>query len=470
MAKTQMYRNDVLAGKQINLYPVTEAKYVTMNDGQSVEEMMSSVDANKYTPTIENSSSMFKVGQGDSVDLSSSVKEGAYNSCVLKGVTKYIDNDTNEILDQFEEGRNLSLIDCKSPILSNVGKNLFNGNWDNTPPSAIYTTDFIRVEPLSQYVINIVGQLRGSSVQFFDENKKAIQQKDTTTVLTTQETRYIKWTVRLIGDISPIGLDVQIEKSSTITTYELYKSNILSIPTYYDEESDSDKTIVLRSLPNGVCDTLNVETGEYVQRVGEHIFSGNDDELVIQYADDQNRNTLIAILNKLDMKVVNEYVTNDLNVDKIPSQSHVIWNQNVEGIHNKRQNIYINILKSHLNSNDSVGVNAWLQANPITVQYELATPIVRKVDISGFPYAYANGHVILSSGSIEQSLTPKVEYSLVANKAGQIDTNTKMALRHDKQINDFESVMLVSLLESSYQKTLMKFNFDMQMTSLGGEE
>ena len=25
----------------------------------------------------------------------------------------------------------------------------------------------------------------------------------------------------------------------------------------------------LRSLPNGVCDTLNLVTGEYVQRVGE---------------------------------------------------------------------------------------------------------------------------------------------------------------------------------------------------------
>ena len=312
-----------------------------------------------------------------------------------------------------------------------------------------------------------MGQLRGSSVQFFDENKKAIQQKDTTTVLTTQETRYIKWTVRLIGDISPIGLDVQIEKSSTITTYELYKSNILSIPTYYDEESDSDKTIVLRSLPNGVCDTLNVETGEYVQRVGEHIFSGNDDELVIQYADDQNRNTLIAILNKLDMKVVNEYVTNDLNVDKIPSQSHVIWNQNVEGIHNKRQNIYINILKSHLNSNDSVGVNAWLQANPITVQYELATPIVRKVDISGFPYAYANGHVILESASSEQSLLPRLKYRVVASRTGQITQNSKIIMQHEKRITSLEDLLLTQIVEMDYERVLLQFDYELQMMNLG---
>ena len=82
--KTQMYRKN-LDTSETNLYPLTEAQYVSMENGQTVQEILSDRDSDKYTPVITNSSSTFKVGQGDNVDLSSSMKEGAYDSCVLKG-------------------------------------------------------------------------------------------------------------------------------------------------------------------------------------------------------------------------------------------------------------------------------------------------------------------------------------------------------------------------------------------------
>jgi hypothetical protein len=52
---------------------------------------------------------------------------------------------------------------------------------------------------------------------------------------------------------------LQIEKGTTATTYEPYKSSILTF----------NEPVKLRSLPNGIKDTINVVTGEYVQRVGE---------------------------------------------------------------------------------------------------------------------------------------------------------------------------------------------------------
>ena len=39
-----------------------------------------------------------------------------------------------------------------------------------------------------------------------------------------------------------------------------------------------DSTINLRSLPNGVKDELNLLTGEYIQRVGEVVLDGSEDE------------------------------------------------------------------------------------------------------------------------------------------------------------------------------------------------
>ena len=492
MAKTQMYRNDVLAGEQINLYPVTEAKYVTMNDGQSVEEMMSSVDANKYTPTIENSSSMFKVGQGDSVDLSSSVKEGAYNSCVLKGVTKYIDNDTNEILDQFEEGRNLSLIDCKSPILSNIGKNLFNINGEiNEKFSNIFANDApntvdgntiiasswtgnhhgkgqkIKVKRGKLYTCSFTTSDNGNVIIHTPKKVNFTSIKSSTftfTAPTDCDEIVVAFNTYGASSGGKIHNLCVIEGDVTSVEYEPYKSNTTTF------EQKDDKTIVLRSLPNDVCDTLNVETGEYVQRIGEVVLDGSDSTHVWNLNGDWSMGDVAVFWLSNIVKMTG----NSILCDKFPSlhKNELILNNvaTKEAIRYGVTSVQIFIAKNKLATPDVAGFKQWLSQNPIVVQYELETPTVKTIDIQGFPYAYKDGHVQLSSGSIEQSLTPKVEYSLVANKSGQIDNNTKMTIRHDKQINDFESVMLVSLLESSYQKTLMKFNFDMRMTSLGGEE
>ena len=56
---------------------------------------------------------------------------------------------------------------------------------------------------------------------------------------------------------------IQVEQGSIATPYEPYKSNILTTP----------EEVVLREV-NGVRDTLNLMTGEYVQRIGEVVLDG----------------------------------------------------------------------------------------------------------------------------------------------------------------------------------------------------
>ena len=67
--------------------PITIAKNVLTDDGQNLQDILSDRKEDMMTPTIENSSSMFKVGQGDNVDYSSNVVNGAYENMVLKGKT-----------------------------------------------------------------------------------------------------------------------------------------------------------------------------------------------------------------------------------------------------------------------------------------------------------------------------------------------------------------------------------------------
>ena len=113
----QMYRTN-LDGSETTLYPLTEAKYVTMDDGTTIEEALTNSDSSKYSPVIESSKAMFKVGEGDSVDLSESVIDGAYNSCVLKGKTMVncIQEPSSQdvvLPYEFEDGQYVTINDTK---------------------------------------------------------------------------------------------------------------------------------------------------------------------------------------------------------------------------------------------------------------------------------------------------------------------------------------------------------------------
>ena len=119
-------------------------------------------------------------------------------------------------------------------------------------------------------------------------------------------------------------------------------------------------------------------------------------------------------------------------------------------------------MKSKLSEDSVVGFKRWLSQNPVTVQYELATPIISIIDIQGFPHAYTNGHVLLSSGHSGQSLTPKVEYSVVTNRNGQIRSNQKMVERHQKQLDRLQAMILTNLVNTQYEQTLTNLKYDLK--------
>lgn len=226
---------------------------------------------------------------------------------------------------------------------------------------------------------------------------------------------------------------------------ESYKSNTVT----FDQKDD--KTIVLRSLPNGVCDTLNVRTGEYVQNIGETVLDGSDDERwAYNVAGSGQGKKCFNLPSELTPHrkrygyIICDCMPTTNTLDKI-------------GVYNGKG---LNILIDS-GSND-VGVLKEILANkPITVQYELATPIVKQINVEGYPYAYENGHVLLESGSQEQSLTPTIEYSIVANRGGQIRSNQRMVERHQKKLDSLYAMTLVNMIDSQYKQALMELKSDL---------
>ena len=172
--------------------------------------------------------------------------------------------------------------------------------------------------------------------------------------------------------------NIQIERGDTATAYVAHDSR------YY--EPDGQNTVVLRSLPSGVCDTFNLQTGEYTRRIGEAVLDGSDNGIVYTYhsnttaSEDTSLKTCRwFVQNNIEpVKNANDENDNTISICDKLKYSYVYYDeQDYEGffISNKDNRIFFKTEKSKLNSLNTEGVKQYLQQNPITVQYELATPI-----------------------------------------------------------------------------------------------
>ena len=446
------------------------------------DEVKAKIEVDEYSAEITTSQSISEIGSDDNgANLHENVLDGAYESCVLKGKTKYIDNDTQEILDTFQEGRNLSLIDVKSPILSNVGKNLFTtnnmrtgniaGNGSSIEGNDIsgnwQVTDYIPVKPLIKYY-HSTSLYKFEKVSFYDINKKIIygtgvNNFKTGVISTPHQCAYARYVVMKDSSTNnSLSLEELVSNNDIVVTqggsniaYEPYKSNT----TTFDQKDG--KTIVLRSLPNGVCDTLNVETGEYIQRIGE-VIKNNATGFNLSSGGWENKSDVCSFENfrPEGMKAQEAKDKPTLNCDKVPSNTFSTQWNNSKGIESITQHggggIVLSITRDKLLIQDVDGLNTYLQSNPLTIQYELATPIVSTIDVQGFPYAYENGHVQLSSGSIEQSLTPTVTYKVPVSRVGQIASNTKSNLRQTIKLDQLEVLVYQSLINTEYENLLVQ--------------
>ena len=145
-----------------------------------------------------------------------------------------------------------------------------------------------------------------------------------------------------------------------------------------------------------------------------------------------------------------------LKTDKLPYQSPTTHDQEgaaMLGGANPKV-VCFSILKTKLTTQNVEGFKQYLQSNPITVQYELATPIIKKVDSEGRPFAYKNGHVILESDHQSQSLLPELVYSVPASKSGVLSTTSKTILSHEQRLHKLEDLLLRESVLMDYRFTL----------------
>lgn len=336
----------------------------------------------------------------------SSSQGSATVKCVL---LEYVDGMENWGIKYFE-----GMQSVKMPVLTTVGKNLFDFNIANADGGTKNEDSFsfnntsnidynrVKVDSLSHL---IKGETYTLSCLVTNKHSTTI---DITTGYGINGTSWISMGTVGVGEIKRVSMtfiansdkygtrfllgsttagssytisQIQIEQGSVETSYEPYKSNILSTP----------EEVVLRSLPNGIKDTLNLMTGEYVQRIGE-VIKNNSTGFILSTGGWENKSDVCSFENfkPEGMKFQEAKDKPTLNCDKVPSNTFTDQWNNSKGIESITQHggggIVLSIARDKLLTQDVNGLNTYLQSNPLTIQYELATPIIKTVDLTEDDY------------------------------------------------------------------------------------
>ena len=262
------------------------------------------------------------------------------------------------------------------PVLTTTGKNLFNyEDFKNTTLSGGATTKYpINLEPNTTYTFSDkTGLWNGSNgyyvnLQLIDENDVQIAQlinsnlantKSFTFTTSNSNEYYIFIHKNDMNSMDMASSDFQIEQGTQATSYEPFKSIILTV-----NEDDE-----LRGIGE-VKDTLDCLTGEVTQRIGEVVVDGSNDEeweCTIEH----------DIFITFHMKINGKQNSVNFACDKLPNKQS--WSESKRGIW--ADNGLIVTLNNN-EANSLIEFRKWLSQNPLTIQYQLATESVKTVDLT----------------------------------------------------------------------------------------
>ena len=320
-------------------------------------------------------------------------------SAILKGNTGYRDIDTGEFLETFEEGRNLELVSVKIPVLTTTGKNLFDmssfadtSNHNNnltTFPNTWGRAYKLQLKPNTTYVVsrseNVTKLSNNMCVFNGDESNQVSMQSRTQNVITTINDGILFFSLsgtainkevssetiaRLLDEVGFIQVE---EGGSAATSYEPYKSNILTV----------NEPVELHGIGE-VRDELNLLTGELTQRVGEVVLDGSEEGWILESF---LSNDEIVYFNLKDIENIKTHVTTPTVVnaltDKLKVSSYVRESSmKSESYFQAWTNHFIGVSRNKLITQDVNGFKQWLSDNNLRIKHQLSENSVKTVDLT----------------------------------------------------------------------------------------
>lgn len=237
--------------------------------------------------------------------------------------------------------------------------------------------------------------------------------------------------------------------NGSITTGQPEKDGVIKVPSnakylrfaYHTVENRGlphvGEEIALRSLPNGVYDTLNLVTGEYVQRIGEVVLDGSEG-WSLDTTTPASENTLLFFTsgNYAGFKPLPNYGDREIGIlcDKFKVMPNAYHIDEESMMVNQEARVYIRIAKSKLSTQDVSGFKTWLQSNNVKVSALLNTPITKTVDLSSF----GNWDKVILDGAKNWSAFPNQVnndiylYQLWVDEIGNANNRVNVIIDNDK--------------------------------------
>lgn len=223
--------------------------------------------------------------------------------------------------------------------------------------------------------------------------------------------------------VSNIQMEIAITEQTMRTSYDTYKEHRLPI-----------KMKNLRSLPNGVCDT-----SDGVRRIGKIVLDGSSDEnwMTSAYVDGYKTFVISSVADRKPNTTVICDTFKTLN--SIALQDEYIFGA---------AGIYVSILPSKLNGTGNVNdFRTWLQANPTTVYYELATPTKEEGNVEQLRTYDGTTNIFTEGSLINPTISCKVPSNVQAvvmnlreeNKTLNNDVNTLQATTEENNLMNIET-------------------------------
>lgn len=234
----------------------------------------------------------------------------------------------------------------------------------------------------------------------------------------------------------------------------------------------------IRSLPNGIKDTIEKRGNKYykIKRCGEVVLDG--DFIEGKYTSGETVNTLrvyTPLAVGLNVKT-NSVECNHFTSDKFKSELNLSQETtDVESLSIKvggEGRFVFRLSKSKLPTQDLAGAKTWLKSNPVTVVYELATPIIEELPNFNPQTFEGDTTLLINSGVIQTEADFGVTNSLgseievLKDKISDLDDNLLVL---DNNIGALDTKIIK--LQSRFASSLSSLGFtndDFSQTDLAG--
>lgn len=265
-----------------------------------------------------------------------------------------------------------------------------------------------------------------------------------------------------VGDVEYTDIQLQYGENQANVPYVDYKDDRNEISLPFEDG--------LKGLVESGKDTFELrEDGVYsVQRVEKVLFDGKETISRWFVFDILNNDDSSEVAFGYELEKPCKDATNsDPISDKFPNvKGSVYQHKGLSIALNNNGKFYIRIPKTLLSEVSINGLRAWLQANPITVYYELAEPIETKLDIPSLNMKTFNEvtHIYF-----ENSISPNAKFKAPVNVPATISslrTRNESLEQENKELKEEVSVKTLKLHDQDVELTNSDLDLDFRIFEL----